>query len=354
MSSEYWRGKKVLVTGHTGFKGAWLSLVLHELGARVFGVSLKPQPETNLYTLTSHGIFESESFRDLRNKSSTIEFVEEVNPQIVFHLAAQASVLEGYRDPEATWTSNVLCTLNIIESLSNLDSPVALLVTTTDKVYLNKNQDKEFVEEDRLGGSDPYSSSKVAVEELIISYRKVFKARNQDVKIAVARAGNVIGGGDFMADRIIPDAFRAIQSRDILLLRNPEATRPWQHVLDPLFGYISLAEKLHSSNSPDFQDAFNFSNPENSGVSVRRLLEFFPSDLGLKIENQSQNTIYPEAKFLNLNSEKSRIKLMWHPVMSVSEAMRKTIEWYLNYMNGTDMRDFTIAQIKEYIDREPH
>jgi CDP-glucose 4,6-dehydratase len=352
MSTNFWPGKKVLVTGHTGFKGAWLSLILHQMNARVFGVSLKPQGEPNLYTLINHEIFESEEFLDLRDKVSTLRFIEYTKPDVIFHLAAQASVLEGYRDPELTWTSNVLSTLNILESLTNFASPVTVVVATTDKVYLNENQNRDFVEDDQLGGSDPYSTSKVAVEELVVSYRKVFAVRNLNVKIAVARAGNVIGGGDFMPHRIIPDAFRAIEADCALRLRNPEATRPWQHVLDPLVGYVALAEKLDLSASHEFQGAFNFSNPENFGISVRALLEHFPSELGLRLEIEDEYTRYSEAKFLNLDSSKAREMLNWTPKIGLPDAMKKTIEWQRNYLEGRNMKAFTVSQIKEYLEYE--
>lgn len=352
MDKEFWLGKNVLVTGHTGFKGAWLSFFLRELGACVHGLALPPATVPNLYTMINSEIFDSEEFLDLRDKASITKFINGVNPQVIFHLAAQASVLEGYEDPEGTWTSNVVGTLNILESLSLAKKPVALVIATTDKVYLNQNQAVDFTESDRLGGSDPYSSSKVAVEELVISYRKIFSVRETNVKIAVTRAGNVIGGGDFLPNRIIPDAFRALASDSVLTLRNPDSTRPWQHVLDPINGYLSLAQHLYSSDNKEFEGAFNFSNPTNIGISVKELLGYISAENDLRLEVNQNAPKYPEAKFLNLNSEKAHVMLGWRPRIDISDATKLTMDWYRHYLRGSEMRTVTRSQIRNFINSE--
>ncbi len=341
-----------MVTGHTGFKGAWLSFFLRELGASVHGLALPPATVPNLYTMINTEIFDSEAFLDLRDKESTAKFINKVNPEVIFHLAAQASVLESYEDPEGTWTSNVIGTLNVLESLSLTQKPVALVIATTDKVYLNQNQAIDFTESDRLGGSDPYSSSKVAVEELVISYRKLFSVRDTNIKIAVARAGNVIGGGDFLPHRIIPDAFRALANNSVLIMRNPDSTRPWQHVLDPINGYLTLAQQLYSSDKKEFESAFNFSNPTNFAISVKELIGYISDENNLRIEVNQSSPKYPEAKFLNLNSEKAHVMLGWRSRIEISDAAKLTMDWYRHYLDGSEMRTVTRSQIRKFISCE--
>jgi CDP-glucose 4,6-dehydratase len=346
---NFWEGKRVLVTGHTGFKGSYLSLMLHELGAEIHGLSLPAELHPNIYDLATRGIHLTEALIDLRNSLAVKEYVESVRPEITFHLAAQASVLEGYRDPLKTWTTNVIGTLNLIESLMPLETPSSLIIATTDKVYLNSGEGKSFVEENQLGGGDPYSASKVAVEELIDSYRHVIDARNAKLRMAVARAGNVIGGGDWLPNRIIPDALRAIESNKKLYIRNPNSTRPWQHVLDALHGYVLLAEKLNSTQHKDFESAFNFSNPENDGITVIDLLKFFPPNLGLSIEIELNLNPEYEAENLSLNSDKSQSMLSWRPSLGISEAIKLVLDWHLAYQSGQDMKHFTQSQIGKYL-----
>lgn len=347
---NFWQGKRVLITGHTGFKGTYLSLMLRELGAEIHGLSLPPEFYPNIYDLATKGIYLTEALIDLREPHAVGEYVQSVRPEITFHLAAQASVLEGYRDPLKTWTTNVIGTLNLIESLMALEAPSSIVVATTDKVYLNSGEGTNFVEENRLGGGDPYSASKVAVEELINSYRHVFDARNAKLRIAVARAGNVIGGGDWLPNRIIPDALRAIENNQKLIIRNPNSTRPWQHVFDALHGYLLLAKKLNTPQHKDFESAFNFSNPDNNGISVIDLLGFFPQDLGLSIEVQLNSSPEQEAESLSLNSDKAQALLSWRPSLKLSEAIQLILDWQLAYQSGQDMRQFTQSQIVKYLD----
>lgn len=327
-------------------------MILHQLGARVFGLALPPSTTPNLYSLAASGIFDSERFLDLRDKKPLETYLREVNPEIVFHLAAQASVLEGYRDPNTTWTSNVFGTLNLLEVISELSSELTLVVTTTDKVYANVNDGKAFVESDPLGGSEPYSASKVAVEELIHSYRKVFEISDKKIRMAVARAGNVIGGGDFLAERILPDALRAIESKKMLTLRNPQSTRPWQHVFDPLSGYISLAEKMTLSNDINLQSALNFSNSNNLGVSVKNLLDFIPKDFELEVEILEGASKFYEARILSLNSSKAEELINWRARIGVEEAVRLTFDWNKAYLEKRDMALVSRSQIEKYFSHE--
>ena len=339
----------MLITGHTGFKGSYLSLMLRELGAEIHGLSLPPEFYPNVYDLGTKGIHATEAFIDLRDSYEVEEYLHSIRPDVTFHLAAQASVLEGYRDPLKTWTTNVIGTLNLIEGLISLETPSSLIIATTDKVYLNSEEGERFVEESRLGGGDPYSASKVAVEELVNSYRHVFDARKATLRMAVVRAGNVIGGGDWLPNRIIPDALKAIESGQKLYVRNPNSTRPWQHVLDALHGYVLLAEKLGTPQHKDFESAFNFSNPENDGFTVIDLLGFFPPNLGLTIEIESNSNAEYEAENLSLNSDKARTLLSWRPILGISEAVTLIIEWHLAFQGGQDMKQFTQSQIKKYL-----
>jgi len=349
---SFWKDKRVLITGHTGFKGAWLSIFLNTLGARVSGLSLPPSTTPNLYELSAHGMFESEIFLDLRDKKSVENFLGEAEPDIVFHLAAQASVLEGYRDPYNTWTSNVLGTLNLLDGLSELKKDLTLIVVTTDKVYKNLNDGRLFVETDELGGSDPYSASKVAVEEMITSYRRVIERNEAKISIGVARAGNVIGGGDFLPERILPDAMKAITSKTKLRVRNPHSIRPWQHVLDPLSGYIELAEKLSCVGSKSFEGAFNFSNSNILGLSVVDLLKLIPTEFDLEIEFAADSGDNYEAKLLNLNSEKAERMLRWKAKIGINDAVKLTFEWNKSLANHDDMRAISKSQIEKYLANE--
>jgi CDP-glucose 4,6-dehydratase len=346
--SNFWENKRVLITGHTGFKGSWLSLMLHELGAEVHGLSLAPEFQPNMYDLAVSGIHKTEEFLDLRNSEAVEKYVRFIRPEVTFHLAAQASVLGGYIDPLETWTTNVIGTLNLIESLIPLNQTLSLIIATTDKVYLNSGDGKRFVEGSQLGGGDPYSSSKVAVEELINSYRHVFKARHAKVRMAVVRAGNVIGGGDWLPNRIVPDVFRAVENQHPLHLRNPNSTRPWQHVLDALNGYILLGEKLTCSNDSKFESAFNFSNPSNDGISVLELLKFFPQQMKITTEIDADSNVEYEATYLSLNSDKSQNLLLWRPSLGIQESINLIVEWHQAHQGGQNMQLFTRSQIVNY------
>jgi CDP-glucose 4,6-dehydratase len=344
-----WSGKKVLITGHTGFKGSWLSLMLDELGAEVHGLSLAPTSKPNMYEVATAGVHKSEAILDLRSPTEVQNYLHSVCPEVVFHLAAQASVLDSYQDPLNTWTSNVIGTLNLIEGLMSLKDPLSLIVATTDKVYSNSDLSKDFVEGDRLGGGDPYSASKVAVEELVTSYRQIFKSRESQVRMAVVRAGNVIGGGDWLPNRIIPDVFRAIENKQPLRIRNPHSTRPWQHVLDALYGYIKLAEKLNHPTHNDFESEFNFSNPQNSKISVLELLSYFPKKLGLVVEIESAPRSQYEARFLSLNSSKAQDLLSWRPILGIEDSVNEIVEWHEAFLNNQNMKHFTQTQIMKYL-----
>ena len=249
---DYWQGRKVLISGHTGFKGSWLGLWLSELGAKVTGIGLKTNSDKDLFRqLSLENRLQAHHIADIREFRAIREIVEENKPEVVFHLAAQPLVQESYRDPLGTWSTNVQGSLHLLEALKSLERQCAVVMVTTDKVYANKEWDYGYRENDRLGGNDPYSASKAAAEIAIASWRSSFcgtgKHQNPNLAIASARAGNVIGGGDWAANRIVPDAIRALAAGEAINVRNPKSTRPWQHVLEPLSGYLLLAEKLARS-----------------------------------------------------------------------------------------------------------
>jgi CDP-glucose 4,6-dehydratase len=255
---SFWSGKRVLLTGHTGFMGAWLCACLIEAGARVTGLALASRMTPSLFDQLGLAAEIDHRLGDIRDAEGVARLMRETQPDVVFHLAAQALVLEGYREPLATWVTNVMGTAHVLDALRTIERPCAVVLVTTDKVYRNNEWEFGYRETDHLGGHDPYSASKAAAELAIESWRKSFLSRGLTVRIAAARAGNVIGGGDWSENRIVPDIVRALSAQRVLEVRNPNATRPWQHVLEPLAGYMLLAEHLYTDTSPAFQDAFNF------------------------------------------------------------------------------------------------
>ncbi len=339
---DNFRNQRVLVTGHTGFKGAWLSLWLTELGAEVTGVSLRGcDSEAHAQQLQ---LPIKEHFEDIRNYEDLAKIVKSAKPDIVFHLAAQSLVRRSYRDPLDTWSTNLQGTANVLEACRTSGSVRACVVVTTDKVYDNKNWQFGYRETDELGGYDPYSASKAAAELLVSSFRRSFGAQ-AGLLIATARAGNVIGGGDASEDRIIPDAIKAIQSKSTLIVRNPEATRPWQHVLEPLSGYLLLGSKLLKGQN-SVADAWNFGPSTEGNQTVHALLETFCknwADLHWKVE---QDKSLHEANFLYLSTDKARVLLDWKPVWNFEKAVANTAFWYKSLYQ--ENRLLTTEQLQQY------
>jgi len=348
-STSFWLDKRVLVTGHTGFKGAWLSLLLASQKANVFGVGLKPDSHRGLYANLKNNIHRKEFFVDLRDEFELKNAIREIDPDIVFHLAAQASVLEGYRKPFETWTSNLSGTLNLIKELDSLGRKVTVVITTTDKVYRNSETGRSFNENDPIGGTDPYSLSKVAVEHLVSSYKASVEIGKRKLRIATARAGNVIGGGDWLKHRIVPDVLRAVEDKVPVLLRNPNAIRPWQHVLDPIHGYLLLAERLSADDGLFYEKAYNFANNKNSGLTVLELVQMIGKRYPLEIQlGLSENAPQREANILLLNSERSLFELGWQPKLDMQDSIDFTLDWYHASLSNSDMFDFTNNQIAKY------
>jgi CDP-glucose 4,6-dehydratase len=320
----------ILITGHTGFKGTWLTLVLQKLGVEVMGLSLLPQ-ENSLYSrLNRKGVI-TESFIDINNYQLIVKYLAKINPSSVFHFAAQSLVLDSYENPIETFKTNVIGTANLLQAASTVDSIKNIVIATTDKVYKNEGLNVRFKESDPLEGLDPYSASKVATEAVIKSWQNISEIQ-KGPKIIAVRAGNVIGGGDTSRNRLIPDVVSAYQSQTTLIVRNPESTRPWQHVLDPLNGYLKSLKYLQEGGTPT---NFNFGPKENS-LSVRNVLEIIQKAWGIDtFLNQENPSHLPkiESKILDLDSSKANKHLSWHPKWNQTESILNTISWWDNVLN---------------------
>ncbi len=340
-----WAGKRVLITGHTGFKGSWLSLWLSELGAEVFGLALEPDTTPALFDQLGLAARMDHQIGDIRDVAVLAARVAEVRPDAVFHLAAQPLVLASYDDPLLTWDTNVMGTAHMLQALRGLDRPCAAVMITTDKVYENREWVHPYRESDRLGGHDPYSASKAACELVINSYRDSFFAHSP-VRIVSARAGNVIGGGDWAQNRILPDIARALAQGQVIPVRNPAARRPWQHVLEPLSGYLRLAGAMLAGQ--DLLKSYNF-GPEIKDVRpvvdlVTASLTHWPGTW----QDQSDPNARHEAGLLSLDIENARADLGYAPRWEFADSVERTINWYRAVSEGASARDTTLAQIHAF------
>jgi CDP-glucose 4,6-dehydratase len=352
---DFWAGRRVLLTGHTGFKGAWLSLWLQELGARVVGLApAGPPTRPSLYELARVGEgLSRERAVDVRDASALLAAVEEERPEVVLHLAAQPLVRRSYREPAHTYEVNVMGTVNVLEAVRRAGEGVrAVVVVTSDKCYDNPpEQARRFVEGDPLGGEDPYSSSKACAELVTAAYRGSFFSNEGGPRVASARAGNVIGGGDWGADRLIPDIVRAVEGGRSVRVRNPDAVRPWQHVLNPLSGYLTLAQELWST--PEAAGAWNFGpaheDARTVGWIVQRLAAHWSGALRWQADGAASDGDLdpPEAGHLALDSAKAERGLGWRPAWGLEEALERVVSWHEAHRRGADMRAVSLAQIAE-------
>jgi CDP-glucose 4,6-dehydratase len=349
-------GKRVLVTGHTGFKGAWLCEWLLGLGANVYGLAL-PAPKPSLFFSLELERRMKHAIQDIRNLHELEHAIQEWKPDIVFHLAAQALVRVSYREPVQTFATNAIGTANLLEAVRTTKIPCTVIVVTTDKCYENDGRARSFKETDPLGGHDPYSASKAAAEIVVASYRDSYFAHGTDVALASARAGNVVGGGDWAEDRIVPDCIRARSTGKPIPVRNPGFTRPWQHVLEPLGGYLLLGAKLEQARqtkSPGeiarYAQAFNFGPEPAANRSVRDLVEEVLRHWPGTWEQIPQEKHLKEAPLLSLDIDKARATLGWQPSWDFPQTIAQTVSWYRDYFNdGTQsMIDFTQKQINAY------
>ena len=347
MTNKFWVNKRVLVTGHTGFKGGWLSLWLRELGASVFGYSLAPTKDSEFYNkVYGDGFIGEERIGDICNLEEFSKFINAIKPQIIFHLAAQPLVRTSYSDPLSTFSTNAMGVVNVLEAVRRSSLETIIINVTTDKVYANKEWIWAYREPEALGGNDPYSASKACSEIITHSYMQSF-FNGSSVKVATARAGNVIGGGDMSSDRLIPDYFRSLMSDNEIILRNPLATRPWQHVIEPVWGYLMLAEKLSSSNSDDYIGAWNF-GPSGDPVSVSEVVDNLTKISHGKSYVLDVNSNPHEAQALMLDSAKARKLLGWKPKLTLDEALNMTFSWFEQSLRNESMRELTISQIRAY------
>lgn len=340
---KFYKNKKVLITGHTGFKGSWLVSILNFFGAKIYGVSLNVKKKSHFNQLKLKSI--NNKFFNITNYRKLNNYVKSVNPDVVFHLAAQSLVKKSFRDPIFPWNTNVIGTLNLLESLKSLKKKCSIVIITSDKCYLNIEKKKGYVETDRLGGHDPYSGSKAAAEGVFFSEFSSFFKYNKKIKVASARAGNVVGGGDWSEDRIIPDFFKSIIKKKKLLIRSPKAVRPWQHVLEPLFGYLVLGYKL-SCNSKLNGCSFNFGPHKESKYNVLDVLNHLKNK-NFKVGWIIQKIKNKETKNLILNSKLALRKLNWKTKLTFKQTMALTADWYYQYISKKKI--ITFNQIKYFI-----
>lgn len=347
--SSFYKGKRVFVTGHTGFKGSWLTACLHLLGAKTKGYALPPEYENGLFSLLQPLNITQNVFNDIRHRQQLQTEIEEFQPDYIFHLAAQPLVRRSYQVPAETFEVNVVGTANLLEAVINLNHKCTVIIITTDKVYENKEADILYKEDDTLGGYDPYSASKACTELVVSSFRNSFfnpKNYKQHKKgIASVRAGNVIGGGDWSEDRIVPDIIRALKNKKSIEVRNPNSVRPWQHVLEPIGGYLLLGGLLTYNLS--FSQAYNFGPLPDDHLAVQNLVETAIGSWGSGTWNDcSSAASVHEAGVLQLSIEKAKKELNWHPKLDVTTAIQWTVNWYKQPMNS--IVDYTFQQIRNY------
>lgn len=348
----FWSGRHVLVTGHTGFKGSWLSLWLSSMGAHVHGYALDPEEESGAFTVAEVAeVLESDTRADLADRESLESVLAETGPEVVFHLAAQPFVSTGYAFPAETWETNVQGTANLLQAVRGQPSVLGVVVATTDKVYEDLGSGAPHSESDPLGGHDPYSSSKAAVELLVAGFRRSYwSSPDAGLAIATARAGNVIGGGDWGVDRLVPDCLRAFADGRPVVLRSPGAVRPWQHVLEPLSGYLRLAELLLGRFSREVCSAWNFGPDPDNEIRVDDLATMLAmawGDGAQVISDPSSGRIH-ERGVLRLDSSMARERLGWSPKWNLSEAVEKTVDWHRGLSSGVPMREVSLSQISDY------
>lgn len=354
MKNKFWKNKKVFITGHTGFKGSWLVLILNLLGAKITGYALNPISKPNFFdNLKLSRFLENEYRDDINNFSKLNKAIKKSKPSIVFHLAAQSSVLVSYQNPENTIKTNVIGTFNVLKAIKLNQTIKSAIIVTTDKVYLNEDKKISFDEDSKLGGYDLYSSSKACCEILTESFRKSF-FKKSSCNIATVRSGNCIGGGDWTKDRIVKDCVEAFVHNKNLLIRSPNATRPWQHVMEPICGYLKLAEKLSGKNGQKFLGSWNF-GPNNINLSVLNLAKLGKKIFNSKskiIINKNKKNIKHEAKYLSLNSKKSLRYLKWKVYMKPELSLKLTFNWfkvfYQNKKNRKKIIDLTREQFKNF------
>jgi CDP-glucose 4,6-dehydratase len=348
----FWSGRRVLVTGHTGFKGSWLAMWLDRMGAKLHGYSLADDTDTSLFRAAGIDKLVETTYGDLRDLIRLRDTVQRVKPEVIFHLAAQSLVRQSYQDPVGTYSTNIMGLVHLLEAVRSCHSVRAALIVTSDKCYENQEWPWGYRENEPMGGFDPYSSSKGCAELISKAYRRSFFNPGQysehRVAIATARAGNVIGGGDWAEDRLIPDFMRAVVARKELLIRSPHAIRPWQHVLEPLLGYLTLAEEL-VVGGPAVSEEWNFGPHDHDARPVSWLVETLANLWGDGARWRVDDNEHPhEAHYLKLDISKARARLHWTPRWTLNDALVRVVEWYRAQQAGQDMRKMCLTQIEAY------
>ncbi len=347
MSREFWRGKRVFLTGHTGFKGGWLALWLADMGAEVHGYALTPPTEPNLFTVANlQARLARSTIADIRDAAALAHAMQVAQPDIVFHLAAQPLVRYSYVAPVETYAVNVMGTVNLLEAVRQIPSVKAVVNVTTDKCYENREWAWPYRENEAMGGFDPYSSSKACSELVTAAYRRSF-LESADKHLASARVGNVIGGGDWAADRLVPDFLRALDAGQVLTVRSPLATRPWQHVLEPLSGYLILAERLFTEGQ-HFAEAWNFGPEEADARPVQWIVEYLCGQVRDTAWQCDASPQPHEANTLKLDSSKARAQLGWRPRWNLQTTLGMTLAWHQAWKQGSDMAAISAQQIQKY------
>eukprot|EP01037_Dinobryon_pediforme_P019215 gene19215-19595_t len=356
MAAQFWRDKRVFITGHTGFKGSWLALWLHRMGAQVYGYSLPAPTNPSLFHLARLQNCVDTTTGDVRDLKHLSETMAKVRPEIVFHLAAQPLVRESYQAPIDTFSTNIMGTAHLLEAVRHTPSVRSVVIVTSDKCYENREWLWGYREEDPMGGHDPYSSSKGAAELITSAYRRSYFSKDTDncAAVATVRAGNVIGGGDFSFDRLLPDFIRALEKQEAVNIRNPHAIRPWQFVLEPLAGYLQLAKRLHEAGHL-YATGWNFGPADTDLQTVAQLCATFNHSLQkhdvepIEVRLQSGvNSAPDEAAFLRLDISKARQRLNWIPKLELYTALELTAQWYAGYINNEDLRSLSESQIEFY------
>ena len=347
MNKGFWKNRKVFLTGHTGFKGGWTALWLSKMGAKVYGYSLKPPTKPSFFLLTKLKNQISQSITgNILDFQTLAKVMKKIKPSIIIHMAAQPLVRASYNKPIETFRTNVIGTANVLEAARETSSVRTIVNITTDKCYENKERNKAYKENDKLGGHDPYSSSKACAELVTAAYRKSFFSKS-NIGLSSVRAGNVIGGGDWAVDRLIPDFFKALDISKPLRIRYPSAIRPWQHVLDPICGYLTLAEKLHLKGNK-YAEAWNFGPGIDNSRSVSWIIEYLSTKFK-RSNYELENILQPhESKLLKLDSSKAKKQLGWKNIWDLKTTLNKTVEWYEAFYNSEDMRKISIDQINDY------
>ena len=347
--TSFWNGKRVLITGNTGFKGSWLSLWLHKLGAEVIGYSLQPPSNPNLFETINLKEKIIAIRGDIMDSATLANIFEKYKPEIVFHLAAQSLVRKSYAEPFETFNTNIMGTVNVFDTIRRSKSVKVVINVTSDKCYENREWNWGYRENESMGGHDPYSCSKGCSELITNSYRKSY-FNEQNVYLASSRAGNVIGGGDWADDRLIPDIIKFLSNNQRPIIRNPYAIRPWQHVLEPLSGYMILAEKMWECGHK-YAEGWNFGPENDSMITVSEVANQLVSLWGMNGEvvcDRDTNKQFHEAQFLNLDCSKAKYKLGWSPKLTIKQTLEWTIDWYKAFENNVDMQRCSLSQIENY------